>query len=532
MKKKLINKILIIVILILALGVRIYKLESVPPSLTWDEVAVGYNAFTVANYGKDEYGKLMPLIFQSFGEGKNPIHIYITALFVKFMDLNEFTTRLPAAIFGTGNIILLYILVSLLLKNQFVSILSAFFLAISPYNIHFSRFNHEANFALFFLLLGLILFFLSIREGKPFLVLSVTAFLISFISYNASKIFIPSVSLALIFIYKDQLLKSRKQLILCLALVVIFSFFILKNPELLGEVRASQTIQGKVDWEKTSLFKLTKNELLGRVNLALLQYPLHFSLDFLFIKGDKNPRLSSQKGQFYPVDVIFLVAGFAYLVRKRSKDNSFVLIWALLAPLPSSLFAEAPHGGRSMFLMGSFHIILALGFYFIFCLIKSYLLKVAIATISILILVISLGNFLIYYHGEYAKRYAIDWQYGMKEIVYFVKANPTYNPVFVTDERGQPYIFFLFYLKTPLHEYLSKVLYNNLPSNSYNNVVNFDKFYFGGKWEPLESVPKVGYLYVVTPSEYDGMRNRDSFDVKKIVHYPNGTNAFYLVSTK
>lgn len=533
MRNKVINKTLIIVILILALGIRIYKLDSVPPSLSWDEAAVGVNAFTIANWGKDEYGKFMPLTFQSFGEGKNPVHIYTTALFVKLLDLNEFSTRLPAALFGTGNIILLYFLVSLLLKNQFVSILSAFFLAISPYNIHFSRFNHEANFALFFFMLGMILFLLTIQKGKPLLWISVISFCVSLLSYNASKIFVSALLVSLFLMYGKQLLRYPRQILLSSVLVAFFSLFLFKNPQLLGGNRASQTIQGGQDLEKTILFKLTKNEILGRINLAIVQYTWHFSPEFLFISGDKNPRLSSQAtGQFYKIDAIFLLAGFAFLFKRRSKERLLVLTWALLAPIPSSLFAEAPHAGRASFMMGSWHIISALGFYFIINLIKNSLLRRRVIIVGILILIAYLTNFLNYYLGEYSRRYAIEWQYGMKQVVEFVKENPSYNPVFVTDERGQPYIFFLFYLKTPLHEYLSKVLYNNLPSSSYNNVVNFGKFYFGGRWEPLESYPDPGYLYVITPSQYDGLRRRSSFDVKKIIYYPNGTVAFYLISAK
>jgi hypothetical protein len=35
---------ILISILVLAAGLRFYKLDKVPPSLNWDEVAAGYNA--------------------------------------------------------------------------------------------------------------------------------------------------------------------------------------------------------------------------------------------------------------------------------------------------------------------------------------------------------------------------------------------------------------------------------------------------------------------------------------------------------
>jgi len=47
---------LIILAMILVLGaiLRFYKLDQIPPSLNWDEVAAGYNAYTIANWGADE----------------------------------------------------------------------------------------------------------------------------------------------------------------------------------------------------------------------------------------------------------------------------------------------------------------------------------------------------------------------------------------------------------------------------------------------------------------------------------------------
>ncbi len=70
----------LVLIVILAFALRVYKVDSVPPSLTWDETAVGYNGFTIANYGRDEYGKRFPLYFRSFADDKHPIHVYFTAI--------------------------------------------------------------------------------------------------------------------------------------------------------------------------------------------------------------------------------------------------------------------------------------------------------------------------------------------------------------------------------------------------------------------------------------------------------------------
>ena len=525
-------KILLLIIIILAAAVRIYKLDSVPPSISWDEAAVGYNAWTIANFGKDEYGKFFPASFRSFGEYKNPVDIYITSIFVKFLGLNEISTRLPSAVFGVLNIFLIYFLAKLLFEKEYIGLISAFFLAISPFNIHFSHFNHEANFALFFLMLGLFLFLLSVKKGKKVLPLSILSFCLSFLSYNPPKVVIPSLLILLFVLYAKELLKKRQQLIFSLSLLGLFLVFVFFNPNLLGGARISQTIQGKSDIEKTRLFQLTQNELLGRVNLAAIQYSWHFSPQFLFMSGDKNPRLSSQStGEFYNLDVLFLLLGIVYLLRKRTKEGFLLLGVALIAPLPSSMVAEAPHAGRAMFMMGSWNLISAVGFYSLVTFFRNLYIRQIIIILSVVVLSLSLKDYLSYYYGEYVNRYAIEWQYGMKQIVEFVKQNPSYNQVYTTDVRSQPYIFFLYYLKTPLPDYLNIVIYNNSQSKSYNNVLLFGRFSFGG-WDTIESVPIKDVLYVLSPSQYDGLRYKSSFDVKKIVYYPNGTSAFYMVSAK
>jgi hypothetical protein len=182
-------------------------------------------------------------------------------------------------------------------------------------------------------------------------------------------------------------------------------------------------------------------------------------------------------------------------------------------------------------MMGSYHLISALGLYFLLNLVRKKAFKIIILIITVIILLLSLQNFLNYYFGEYVKRYAIEWQYGMKQIVEYVKDHEEYGQVFMTDVRSQPYIFFLYYLRPPLQDYLSSVIYNNSESNrSYNTVSIFGRYYFGG-WDPVESLPNPGVLYVLTPSQYDGLRYRLAFEVKRVIYYPNGTVAYYLVSS-
>ena len=68
-------------IIALFLFTRLYKITQTPPSLYWDETSIGYNAYSITQGLKDEWGKMLPVNFRAFGEFKLPVYIYTTAIF-------------------------------------------------------------------------------------------------------------------------------------------------------------------------------------------------------------------------------------------------------------------------------------------------------------------------------------------------------------------------------------------------------------------------------------------------------------------
>lgn len=537
--------IFLILIIILAAFLRIYKLDSVPPSLNWDEVDAGYNAYTVANWGRDEWGMLLPLVFTSFRDDKHPVHIYLTAPIVKLFGLSDFTTRLSGAMIGVLSVLVIFYLTRILFKNDLTAILSALFLAVSPYHLHFSRGLWEVNFALFFFILGLLMFYLALYKKNWLINISFLSFGTSILSYHSSKIIIPSLVLILIAFYFRDLRKLSSNFYTGILIFAVFIAILFIDQRLLGTARVKQTQFSQETIEKTQIFQKTNNSVLGLGEITLKQYLAHFSVQYLFISGDQNPRNSVKTlGEFYKTDALFIIVGFFYLLKLRSRITLILLTWLLLSPIPSSLVTNAPNATRAVFMMGSIHIIAALGASNIIDWFRGKR-KLIVLVMIIALLSMQIYNFLNYYFNVYPKKDPHDWQYGMKQIVEFVKIHPEYTQVYMTDIRSQPYIFFLFYLKTPLPEYLNTVVYNRLEaSKSYNTVSYFENlylteegqrkrvnFYFGG-WDTVESMPNRNVLYVLSSTQYDGLRWKSEFSVKKLIRYPDGGDAFFLVSAK
>lgn len=529
-------KILLFLIVIIAAFLRLYKIDQIPPSISWDEAAVGYNGYTIANWGKDEWGKTFPLTFASFRDDKHPVHVYFTALSVKLLGLSDFSTRLPSAIFGIFCVVVAFYLARIIFLNSWIGLIAALFLAISPYSIQFSRFNHEANFALFFWMLGLLFFFKAVKEKKLFLPLSFFSFGISLFSYHSSLIVVlPLIMMLIIFYFKD-LLKIKNYFLGSTLVLAVFILTMFLHPALLGIARINQTSIAKDKILETSLYQKTNSEILGRVEVTFNQYLLHLNPQYLFKTGGLNKKFSTQiVGEFYMIDAPLLFIGFLGLLwgiifrSSRYKMLLILLGWAILAPIPASLVEEAPHPARALFMMGSWNIIAAYGFYLIISISKKIPYKIIISGIFLIILSVLFYNYLTDYYKNYANKYSIDWQYGMKQIVEYNKDHNGYVQVYTTDIRFQPYIFFLYYLKTPLPEFLETVVYNETKSRDYSLVSFFDKYHFGD-WDPIESMPNPGVLYVVSSSQYDGLRHKSILDVKKRIKYLDGGDAFFIVS--
>lgn len=87
----------------------------------------------------------------------------------------------------------------------------------------------------------------------------------------------------------------------------------------------------------------------------------NFSMDFLFIHGDRNPRHNMATiGGLYTVEIILLGIGVLNLWQMKKKVLLFLLVWVALAPIPTAI-VDLPHGLRSSFMLPPLLLLSALG---------------------------------------------------------------------------------------------------------------------------------------------------------------------------
>src|SRR5688572_9788793 len=130
---------LLLVLTCLALVLRVWRLDRVPPGFHVDEASFGYNAFALLHTGRDEYGARLPLIFRAFGEYKRPAYVYAAVPAVALLGPTPLAVRLPAALAGTLAVPLLYAVAALLLRRPGPALCAAGMLAVSPWHLQFSR---------------------------------------------------------------------------------------------------------------------------------------------------------------------------------------------------------------------------------------------------------------------------------------------------------------------------------------------------------------------------------------------------------
>jgi hypothetical protein len=169
---------------------------------------------------------------------------------------------------------------------------------------------------------------------------------------------------------------------------------------------------------------------------------------FLFIKGDNNPKFSTQNvGQMYLWDLPFLIIGAILIFRKREGLWWLVPLWLLLGIVPAATARETPHALRIESSLPMFQILVAYGFVNFIGMLKFW--KKGLIIFISAVLFVNVLYFAHDYFTNYKYDYSGEWAYGYKDSIDFVKSvENNYDYIQVSNALGRPYIYYLFYTRT------------------------------------------------------------------------------------
>lgn len=480
----------IFLILILSAALRLYSLDKFPAGLNADEAAIGYNAWSLIETGKDEHGVSWPLVFRSFDDYKPPVYFYLVLPFVKLFGLTVWSVRLPSAILGVASVYLIYLVTNKLFDKK-TALLSSLILAVSPWHLQFSRGGWEVNAALFFILLG-IYGFLKGLENKKFFFLFTISFAISLYTYHSARLISPLIALSFLVIFWKQinLAKNLTPFILGIVICIPLVFQMLSKE---GQSRFSgvsvfsdtgpywQALEYRREHPANLYTRLVHNQYLSYGLRFTKNYLSHYSPRFLFVTGDEIARSKvPEMGQTYLFLLPFYFLGLLSILKPDSPGKKFFLFWFLIAPLAAALTFQSPHALRSQNMVIPLTIISALGIYEFFEFIKKYKL-VSILSSFVLVFLSAFGvtMYLHQYYSHYPKELPYAWQYGFDQIADYVTKNyDKYDKFIITDRYDQPYILMAFFLKYPPQKLQSQMVMTPRDKFGFSTLRNFDKFEF------------------------------------------------------
>jgi 4-amino-4-deoxy-L-arabinose transferase-like glycosyltransferase len=484
----------LILIVVLALCLRIYKINSLPDSLNPDEAAIGYTSYSFLMSGADEHGKFLPLSIQSFGDWKLPLYSYLGALPVALFGLSEFSVRLISVLSGTVGALLIYFISLRLFGKKSLALISALFFAISPWNIYFSRAAYETNLATTIFLGGLLAFIKYIdtaRINNKLLAVSLTLFILTMFAYHSFVLFIPIFTLSLIIFFWKTIFKNKTSYLLIIFFWIIaaasvfsassgsnkLSTLILNDKNIIYE--RVERLRGDGAAKNPLIEKMLFNKYFGVSYQVAQNYINSFSPSFLFDKGgEKLVHNIGAFGNLYLIDLIFLFAGFAGLFWNREKSLKLLVIWLLIAPIPSAITRDAPNSTRLFVLMPLFVLIASYGVYQIFALLRNKtFINFTLKGLLIFIFLLNIVYFLDIYYVHFNVQRIRFWHYGYREAVNLTDRYPNYNVVMRGPENF-PYIYFLFYEKYNPYQFRKEAVYYPITSEGFMYVKSFGRYEF------------------------------------------------------
>ncbi|MDJ0728963.1 MAG: glycosyltransferase family 39 protein [Crocosphaera sp.] len=308
-------------ILITALLLRVIFLGTIPNGFFTDEASNAYDAYSILHTLRDQYGEFLPWYFKSANDYREGLYMYLMVPFIKVFGLNPFGARITSAVIGTLTVFLVYHLGKEIF-NQKVGLLSALFLAILPWHIHFSRVTFRAILVPCLFCLSLFLFFKSFKRPQ-WLIGASFLFALNIYTYNSARVFIPLFLLGLATIYWEHLWKNRYY-----TFWAFITFSILFIPQLIYQLSPEGMARANTVGIQTDINKIVSD------------YFSYFSPDFLFFEGDPSPRHKiNNMGGLYVFQIPLILLGLLLLIKEKKSYKWVLYLWLIFYPIPAAFIS-------------------------------------------------------------------------------------------------------------------------------------------------------------------------------------------------
>ncbi len=514
--------ILFALILIIGIYLRFDRLTTIPPSLSHDETAIAYNAYSILKTGKDEYGAPYPLLFRSFDDYKLPGMVYTTVPFVALFGRTELAARLPSALFGILAIIVMYVLAAELLGDRRhlklgefdAALIPTLMFALQPWHINFSRQLFESNGAVFWFMLGTY-FLLRSRRNYREILLAGLFYVTSLYFYYSVRLVIPFMALLYLVTQWKTVTKEWKTSVVTLA--ICLTVFFPMGREMLSPggwqrintvsvvndqnfINRKEAYTNIMAVHPTIINKIIYNRRIALLETILENYWKNIDPHNLFVTG------TGTYGALYPFDMMLLPLGLLLLFSLSPFSMYVLLVWLVTGFFPGAFSLNQPNTLRTLIAAPVFAVLSGFGIiYLLEYLPKKSRVKPVVAVLLTALVIWFLLSFPKFHYAYFVNNptnNALSFGDGNKQMVAYVRANEhKYDRIYISGYYWRPYIFLLYWGG------IDPAVYQ-----SGGNREHFGKYYFtSASWDT------------------NGMKLMDpSFDFKGL---PHGGNTLFILAS-
>ena len=411
---------------------------------------MGYIGWSISLDGRDDHGAVWPLFFESFGDWKSPISIYLTAAAVKLFGLSVPIVRGVPSALNLLAAALLGVLVWRLFRLRWL-VLGAFLTAgLLPWLFILGRTAiSEAAAVPVMLTLFLLTWHWAEENASWRRALLAGALLgLSAYSYATMRLFFLLLILALIAAYLGQW-RTHGRAVAAAGLTALTVY----SPVLVWNSQHSDALTAR--FNQVSIFSQAYS-LPGIANAFWRVYSSAFSLGFWFQTGDPWGRHSTgHGGVLYLALAPLLVWGLVGLWRRRGEAFwRLIALGLILGPIPGSLTAQFSHSLRNIEVVPFLLLIAALGAAELWTDLEGIPRRTGFAAALAALLLVEMASFTADYFTAYPQRVWSWFDAGLPGAVAVAEATRQPGQVVVlSDQIDQAALMYAFLTREPPSTY-------------------------------------------------------------------------------
>ena len=321
--------------IVLLIALYVTGVRNNPPGFYLDESSIAYNAHTISQTGRDEFGVSRPLYFRAFGEYKNPIYIYLLAALYRLTGPSIFVARGLSVALGVSAAFFLGLLAVQMTRQRSIGVIVGVIALITPWFFELSRLVVEV--ALYPLALALFLLVLHRATTKArwsqieIVGLALTLGLLTY-AYSIGRLLAPLLAVGLIFFV------TRKRVIAIIETWALYALTLI--PLLVFNQRYPGALLTKFRW---ATYITPESAPLQIVSEFIKHYVTNLSPWSLLFTGDSNQVIHiPSMGSLLIAPALMIAAGIVLVLRRYRHDPwwRFILFGVVVSIVPASLTRE------------------------------------------------------------------------------------------------------------------------------------------------------------------------------------------------